>query len=73
MKDTDNQGEFINMGNFLRGIRNIIRGSLMMVALVVSTAAMYQGGDFTQDIAFCIWCVCIVQFIDWLEYMDNRK
>jgi len=60
------------MSDLLRGIRNIIRGSLMVVALAISSIAIYQGGDFTSDIAFCIWCVCIVQFIDWLEYLDNR-
>ena len=60
------------MSNLLRGIRNIIRGCLLMVALIVSTIALYQGGDFTADIAFCIWCVCIVQFIDYMEYLDNR-
>ena len=60
------------MSNLLRGIRNIIRGCLLMVALMVSTIALYQGGDFTSDIAFCIWCVCIVQLIDYMEYLDNR-
>jgi|19_taG_2_1085344.scaffolds.fasta_scaffold08517_1 hypothetical protein len=60
------------ISNLLRGIRNIIRGCLMMIALAVSSIAMYQGGEFTQDIAFCIWCICIVQFIDYLEYLDNR-
>ena len=46
--------------------RNIIKGVLLSMVLTLSSIGFYIGGELS-DIAFCIWCLTIVQFIDFIE------
>ncbi len=47
-------------------LRNTIKGILLSLVLVLSSIGMYMGGEFS-DIAFCIWCLTIVQLVDFME------
>ena len=47
-------------------IRNTIKGLILSFVLILSSIGMYMGGEFS-DIAFCIWCLAIVQLIDFME------
>ena len=47
-------------------IRNTIKGLILSFVLILSSIGMYMGGEFS-DIAFCIWCLTIVQLIDFME------
>ena len=47
-------------------MRNTIKGILLSLVLVLSSIGMYMGGEFS-DIAFCIWCLTIVQLVDFME------
>ena len=44
-------------------LRNTIKGILLSLVLVLSSIGMYMGGEFS-DIAFCIWCLTIVQLVE---------
>ncbi len=48
---------------FTRLTKNIIKGILLSLVLVLSSIGMYMGGEFS-DIAFCIWCLTIVQIVE---------
>ncbi len=63
-----------NMSNFLSGLRHTIRGVLLMVALVVSTISVFftSGGEFWSDIAFCVWCIVIVQLTQLMDDWDTK-
>ena len=41
----------------------IFRGMLLMIVLFLSSYGMYQGGEFS-DIAFCIWCLTLIQLTE---------
>ena len=43
--------------------KNIIKGVLLSLVLVLSSIGIYMGGEFS-DIAFCIWCLTIVQLME---------
>ena len=43
--------------------RNIIKGSLLSLVLILSSIGIYMGGELS-DIAFCIWCLTIVQIME---------
>ena len=43
--------------------KNIIKGVLLSLVLILSSIGMYVGGEFS-DIAFCIWCLTIVQLME---------
>ena len=47
-------------------LRNTIKGILLSLVLVLSSIGMYMGGEFS-DIAFCIWCLTLVQIIEFAE------
>ena len=47
-------------------IKNTIKGLILSFVLILSSIGMYMGGEFS-DIAFCIWCLTIVQLIDFME------
>ncbi len=47
-------------------MRNTIKGLILSFVLILSSIGMYMGGEFS-DIAFCIWCLTIVQLIDFME------
>ena len=47
-------------------LRNTIKGILLSLVLVLSSIGMYMGGEFS-DIAFCIWCLTLVQLVDFME------
>ena len=47
-------------------MRNTIKGILLSLVLILSSIGMYVGGEFS-DIAFCIWCLTIVQLVDFME------
>ena len=47
-------------------MRNTIKGLLLSLVLVLSSIGMYMGGEFS-DIAFCIWCLTLVQLVDFME------
>ena len=44
-------------------LRNTIKGILLSLVLVLSSIGMYMGGEFS-DIAFCIWCLTLVQIVE---------
>ena len=44
-------------------MRNTIKGILLSLVLILSSIGMYVGGEFS-DIAFCIWCLTIVQLVE---------
>ena len=44
-------------------IKSTIKGILLALVLVLSSIGMYMGGEFS-DIAFCIWCLTIVQLME---------
>ena len=46
-------------------MRNTIKGLLLSLVLVLSSIGMYMGE--MSDIAFCIWCLTIVQLIEFIE------
>ncbi len=46
-------------------MRNTIKGLLLSLVLILSSIAMYIGE--LSDIAFCIWCLTLVQLIDFIE------
>ncbi len=46
--------------------KNIIKGVLLGIVLCLSSIGMYVGGEFS-DIAFCMWCICIVQLMEFTE------
>ena len=43
--------------------KHIIKGVLLSLVLILSSIGMYVGGEFS-DIAFCIWCLTIVQLME---------
>ncbi len=47
-------------------MRNTIKGILLSLVLILSSIGMYVGGEFS-DIAFCIWCLTLVQLVDFME------
>ena len=47
-------------------LKNTIKGILLSLVLVLSSIGMYMGGEFS-DIAFCIWCLTLVQLVDFME------
>ena len=47
-------------------MRNTIKGLLLSLVLILSSIGMYVGGEFS-DIAFCIWCLTLVQLVDFME------
>ena len=48
---------------FTRLTKNIIKGILLSLVLVLSSIGVWAGGEFS-DIAFCIWCLTIVQIVE---------
>ena len=46
-------------------MRNTIKGLLLSLVLVLSSIGMYMGE--MSDIAFCIWCLTLVQIIEFAE------
>ena len=46
-------------------VRNTIKGILLSLVLILSSIAMYMGE--LSDIAFCIWCLTIVQLVEFME------
>lgn len=48
---------------FTRLTKNIIKGILLSLVLVLSSIGVWVGGEFS-DIAFCIWCLTIVQIVE---------
>ena len=48
---------------FTRLTKNIIKGILLSLVLVLSSIGVWVGGEFS-DIAFCIWCLTIVQLVE---------
>ena len=44
-------------------IRNTIKGLILSFVLILSSIGMYMGGEFS-DIAFCIWCLTLVQIVE---------
>ena len=46
-------------------IKNTIKGILLTLVLVLSSIGMYIGE--LSDIAFCIWCLTLVQLIEFIE------
>ena len=51
---------------FTRLTKNIIKGILLSLVLVLSSIGVWVGGEFS-DIAFCIWCLTLVQLVDFME------
>ena len=47
-------------------MKNTIKGILLSLVLILSSIGMYVGGEFS-DIAFCIWCLTLVQLVDFME------
>ena len=73
MLDPNKHGVF-NRGDNMKTIRqsinrwsslmkNTIKGILLSLVLVLSSIGIYMGGEFS-DIAFCIWCLTIVQIME---------
>ena len=48
---------------FTRLTKNIIKGILLSLVLVLSSIGVWAGGEFS-DIAFCIWCLTLVQIVE---------
>ena len=48
---------------FTRLTKNIIKGILLSLVLVLSSISVWAGGEFS-DIAFCIWCLTLVQIVE---------
>ena len=48
---------------FTRLTKNIIKGILLSLVLILSSIGVWAGGEFS-DIAFCIWCLTIVQIVE---------
>ena len=46
-------------------MRNTIKGILLSLVLILSSIGMYMGE--MSDIAFCIWCLTIVQLVEFME------
>ena len=46
--------------------KNLTKGVLLSLVLILSSIGMYMGGEFS-DIAFCIWCLTLVQLIEFIE------
>ena len=46
-------------------IKSTIKGILLALVLVLSSIGMYMGE--LSDIAFCIWCLTIVQLVEFME------
>ena len=44
-------------------IKNLTKGVLLSLVLILSSIGMYVGGEFS-DIAFCIWCLTLVQIVE---------
>ena len=42
----------------------IFKGMLLMIVLFLSSYGMYGGGEFS-DIAFCIWCLTLIQLTEF--------
>ena len=73
MVDPNKHGVFNNMKTisgtqklWKKLTKNIIKGALLGIVLCLSSIGMYVGGEFS-DIAFCIWCLTIVQLVDFME------
>ena len=47
-------------------MKNTIKGLILSFVLILSSIGMYMGGEFS-DIAFCIWCLTLVQIIEFAE------
>jgi len=60
--------------DFLRGLRNVIRGGLIVLVLIVTSITVFfnTGDVYWNDIAFCVWCICLVQFIQYMDELDSR-
>ena len=48
---------------FTRLTKNIIKGILLSLVLILSSIGVWAGGEFS-DIAFCIWCLTLVQLTE---------
>ncbi len=46
-----------------RASKILIKGLLLLMVFSLSSYGMYQGGEFS-DIAFCIWCLTLVQLTE---------
>ena len=73
MLDPNKHGVFNNMKTisgtqklWKKLTKKVIKGVLLSLVLILSSIGMYVGGEFS-DIAFCIWCLTIVQLVDFME------
>ena len=48
---------------FTRLTKSIIKGILLSLVLILSSIGVWTGGEFS-DIAFCIWCLTLVQIVE---------
>ena len=55
--------------NFVRGLARILKGVLLMVTLVVSTITVFFNSStpYWNDIAFCVWALCILTLTDYFD------
>ena len=57
------------MSNFIRGLTKTLKGVLLAVVLVVSTITTFftDGTPYWNDMAFMVWCLCIVTLTDYFD------
>ncbi len=55
--------------NFIRGLANMFKGVLLAVTLVVSTMTVFftDGTPYWNDMAFIVWCLCIITLADYFD------
>ncbi len=54
---------------FLKGLTKVLKGVLLSVVLVISTIATFltDGTPYWNDMAFIVWCLCIVTIVDYFD------
>ena len=55
--------------NFAKGLTKLLKGVLLAVVLVVSTITTFftDGTPYWNDMAFIVWCLCIVTLSDYFD------
>ena len=50
---------------FMKGLTRLITGCLLGVATIISTILVFTStGGANYDILFCVWCLCLVTFME---------
>ena len=55
--------------DFIVGLTRLLKRTLLAIVLVVSTITVFftDGTPYWNDMAFIVWCLCIVTLTDYFD------